>query len=111
MTCGTAIFGGKNRHSTASASPPKGKLTKKTQRHEKVSVKNPPTIGPRMADRLNTPVNRPLMRARWAGGSSSAIMAKLVDVSTPPPMPCRPRSTISCGMSCANPHSPVVIRK
>ena len=48
------------------------------------------------------------MRARWAGGSIRQMTAKTVDVSTPPPMPCRPRSTISWVMSWARPHSAVV---
>ena len=58
-----------------------------------------------MLARPNTPLNRPWIRPRSAGGKIGEMTVKTVDVRTPPPSPCRPRKTISWVMSWARPHS------
>src|SRR3970282_2066424 len=59
-----------------SATAPISRLTKKTQCHEKLSVRKPPRAGPIRALMPNTAPNRPWYLPRSAGGNRSPAQAR-----------------------------------
>ena len=66
---------------------PSGRLTKKIQCQLKLSVRNPPSVGPITDDMPNTPAIKPVYLARSAGGNMSAIVTKANAIMTPAPTP------------------------
>ena len=75
---------------------PSGTLTKKTQRHERLSVMKPPRVGPMTEDMPNTPVRNPPYLPRSLGGKRSPMMIKERPIMAPAPIPCNPREIVSC---------------
>jgi len=89
----------------ARASSPTGRLMKKIQRQEKLSVIQPPRVGP-ITGATTTP--RPYTAMAVAclrGGKLSSRIAWDSGSMPPPPSPCRIRAAMSMGMLMARPHS------
>src|ERR1700736_3271509 len=83
---------------------PTGILMKKIQRQVKLSVIQPPSVGP-MAGAVTTamPYTANAM-PRLAGGKVSARMACSLGCKPPPPAPCRTRQMIRVARFGASPH-------
>src|ERR1700739_1180871 len=83
---------------------PTGILMKKIQRQVKLSVIQPPRVGP-IAGAVTTamPYTAKAM-PRFAGAKVSARIACSLGCNPPPPAPCRTRQIISVARLGANPH-------
>ena len=76
---------------------------KKTQRQLKLSVIQPPMVGPNTgATTVATAVNENA-RPRCSGGKVSRMMDCWLGCRPPPKKPCRTRKMISCGRLAAIP--------
>ena len=106
-TTGRRLGGGTRRTLArrANATIPSGRLTRKIHRQLALSTMTPPTSGPSTAAIPHIDENRPKYLPRSRGGTMSPTVAKVRPQMPPPPMPCRARAAINCGMVCAAPHS------
>ena len=96
---------GSIRAASASATTPTGRLTKKIQRHEKLSTISPPITGPRIGpSSVGTPITL-ITRPIRCGPAAWARIACPIGMIMPPPKPCRTRKTISDVVLHASPHS------
>ena len=85
-----------NRNAISSSTgTPTGTFTKNIQFHEKLSVMNPPSVGPMTDDMPNTTPMNPWYLPRVSGGNRSAMAVKLFTIITPPPSPWIARNAIS----------------
>jgi len=87
-----------------SESSPTGRLMKKIQCQLKLSVIQPPRVGP-IAGATTTAI--PYSAKAWPRlltGNVSARMACSLGASPPPPTPCRTRKKTSSGSDGAKPH-------
>ena len=82
---------------TTSATPPTGRLTRKTQRQLALSTMKPPTAGPMIDDAAKTAPISPCQRPRSRGGTMLPITASESGKSPPAPMPCTARKTHELG--------------
>ena len=90
---------------TTSATPPTGRLTRKTQRQLALSTMKPPTAGPMIDDAAKTAPISPCQRPRSRGGTMLPITASESGKSPPAPMPCTARKRTSCVIDVAAPQS------
>ena len=80
-----------------------GTLTMKIEPHQKCSSRMPPVIGPRPMPRADTPAQMPIALPRSSGSVKTLVMIDRVDgMMNAPPMPIRPRVTISIVGSLAD---------
>ena len=90
---------------TTAAKIPGTRLMKNTQFHEKLSVSQPPTVGPTdgptIAPSANTACDAP---SRWRGNVSRSAACD-VATSPPPNSPWMTRYRMSCWIELAEPHS------
>ena len=66
---------------------PIGRLTKKTQRHERLVTRNPPSTGPRAGAIVVGTVRMLAARTRSDGGKTRYSMAMPTGAIIPPPAP------------------------
>ena len=85
------------------ATAPMGRLTKKTQRHDRSVTRRPPSTGPMAGARAVGVVRMLAARTRSAGGKTRKSMAIPTGASIPPPTPWRIRNSTSWVMLAANP--------
>ncbi|CFM91008.1 Uncharacterised protein [Bordetella pertussis] len=79
---------------------------KNAARQPSACVAAPPSTGPIPLAIANVADTSAIQRTRWpASGNRSAGAANAVAIIMPPPMPCRVRNAISCGMLCARPQA------
>ena len=90
---------------TTSASPPTGRLTKKTQRQLALSTMKPPTAGPMIDEAAKTAPISPCHRPRSRGGTILPITASESGNRPPAPTPWTARKTTSCVIDWARPQS------
>jgi hypothetical protein len=109
--CVRTVRRGIVRRITASATPPIGRFTRKTQRHVVLSTMNPPSAGPAMDAAANTAPKRPCHRPRSRGGTMFPITASDSGNRPPAPTPWIARKTTSSVIPCASPQSAEPIRK
>src|ERR1700674_2456993 len=83
---------------------PIGRLMKKTHLHEPCSVNHPPSRGPMAAVIDVKPDHVPMARPRSFWEKLALIRARLPGTRSAPPIPWRPRATISCRILGASPH-------
>ncbi len=88
---------------TMNATMATGTFTKNTQRQPMESVMSPPTTGPMTELIPKTAPVKPWYRPRSRGEKMSPMVEKAMLMSAPPPMPCRARKAMSCGMFCERP--------
>ena len=80
-----------------------GTLTMNTEPHQKCSSRMPPVIGPSPMPRADTPAQMPIALPRSAGSVNTLVMIDSVaGMMNAPPMPIRPRVTISIVGSLAD---------
>lgn len=83
---------------------PTGTLMKNTQRQEKLSVMNPPSVGPMAGARTTAIPYVANAIPRFCGGNVSARIACSLGARPPPPIPCKTRQKISVPNDGATPH-------
>ncbi len=87
---------------------PGGRLTKNSQRQEKLSVIQPPTVGPRVgASEAMAPMVAAAMTFFLPGKKAKAVV-NTVGIIEPPRKPCNARKTIMLWISQAQPQSRLV---
>jgi hypothetical protein len=67
-----------------------------TERHDAVSTRNPPRIGPPALVRAVAADHVPMARPRSAFGNAALRSARLFGTSSALPTPCTARATMSC---------------
>ena len=86
------------------ATIPKGRLTKKTQRHDNSVTSRPPSTGPRAGASAVGTTRMLDALTRSAGGKARNSMAMPTGVIIPPPTPCSTRNRTSWERLSAKPH-------
>jgi hypothetical protein len=81
-----------------------GMLARKIQRHDSVSISQPPRTGPAAAVSAEKADHRPIARLRTSVGNEALISARLPGMRSAPPRPCSARAAIRWPMVGANPH-------
>jgi len=76
---------------------------KKTQCHDKLSVRIPPRVGPIVGPRINANAKSDWLVASCLGGNVSRMICCAGTMSPPPNAPCRKRRAISVFVSPARP--------
>ncbi len=83
-----------------------GTLTRKTLRQPIVSVRNPPTVGPRASPRVATAVHNPMAFAfTLASGNAALTIASEATFTAAAAAPCIARATTRNGVPGARPHA------
>src|SRR5215469_12746673 len=80
-------------------------LTKNSHCQEKASVKNPPTVGPKVEDRVKISEIITIRLASCGPRNFAYTTGKTVGVMAPPLNPCNERYTIICGRLVAVAHN------
>ena len=93
------------KSAATSASVPTGRLTKKIQRHERRSVRMPPSVGPVLTPSATKSPFIPSARPRCSGGNADVRRAGPIAMSSAAPMPCPARAAIKNGSDGARPHA------
>jgi hypothetical protein len=89
----------------ANASTPTGRLMKKTQRQEKLSVSQPPSSGPKIGPRIAPAPQMAITWPTWLGGKMSRTTACDSGISAAPKMPCSNRKPTISASEWAMPQS------
>ena len=89
-------------HRTAALS---GTLTRNAQRHDAVSISQPPTNGPTALAAPVSPDHAPMARDRSSGCIVAVSRARLPGTSSAPPTPCTTRAAMSISVVGASPQS------
>jgi hypothetical protein len=90
---------------------PNGTLTRKIQCQLAISSSTPPSTGPAAFASSATTAIVASPRPRWAGGKTSAVIAKPSGARMPAPTPCTRRNPISAPTDHDSAHSPEPIVK
>ena len=98
-------LGGSTAAVTTTATIPMGMFTKKIHRHERVSVRNPPTRGPSTLAAPNTAPKKPWYLPRSRGSTTSAMIAWATMKRPPAPKPWIARQTMSWSIVTERPAS------
>src|SRR6202030_3733528 len=91
-----ARLSGTFHRATERANNPSGTLMKNTHLHEPRSVNHPPRTGPMAAVIDVNPDHVPMARPLSASEKLALINARLPGTSRAPPIPWRPRASMSC---------------
>ncbi len=81
-----------------------GTFTKKIQRHDRLSINQPPRMGPAATAMAEKDDQVPMAAPRLPGEKLAFIRARLPGVRSAPPTPCRARAAMSCRTLGAKPH-------
>src|SRR6516165_8159342 len=102
--CGRSLRGSRRsvRSLITRATKPSGTLIQKISDQCSWSVRNPPSIGPRMLALMNMIEVRPWTIGRSRGDNRSAMIVWAMGKRPPPPKPCSPRATIRTQMVVAS---------
>ena len=93
------------RRATTTTSAASGRLIRNTRRHDHTSISQPPRNGPIAAAIPPRPDQAPMARARSGAENEAERMARLLGVSSAPPMPCSALAATRTPIEGANPHS------
>ena len=93
----------RNVHNRIAATKPGTTLMKNTHRHEKLSVRMPPSVGPMLGPTTAPSAKSPCAAPSCFGGNVSRRIERAAVRIPPPKSPCTTRKPISSSADCASP--------